>query len=293
MRNAVFIILMTIMLNGYAQKYEVGTTTAVWKVPTATDYLQAKTAGINYIEVALNQCYRGVLEDEVIPCIWAMKASIDSASIKVWSVHLPFSRTLDISVLDDAKRKENVAFMAEMIEQCAMFKPQRLVLHPSSEPIEEDTRMQRIANAKQSIAYLKRFADKIGAQLCIENLPRTCLGNTPEELFEIIKDIPGIKVCFDTNHYTKGTTEHFVATLGKYIGTIHASDFDLVNECHWLPTQGNIQWGRLIHDLEKVGYKGVFMYEVIKDHESNNERPTPERMMETYDRIMNDYKKQK
>ena len=56
----------------------------------------------------------------------------------------------------------------------------------------------------------------------------------------MIKDIPGVKVCFDTNHYTKGTTGHFVETVGERIGTIHASDFDFVNECHWLPTQGDI-----------------------------------------------------
>lgn len=293
MRISVFIMLMAITLSGYAQKYEVGTTTAVWKVPTASDYLQAKASGIKYVEVALNQCYRGVPANEIVPRIRAMKASIDSASIEVWSVHLPFSRTLDISVLGDAQRKENVECMAEMIEQCAIFRPKRLVLHPSSEPIDDSIRIQRITNASQSIAYLKSFADKIGAQLCIENLPRTCLGNTPEELLEIIKDIPGVKICFDTNHYTKGTTEHFVATAGKYISTIHASDFDLVNECHWLPTQGNIRWVRLIYDLKKAGYKGVFMYEVTKDHENNNVRPTPERIVETYNQIMNEYKKQK
>lgn len=42
-----------------------------------------------------------------------------------------------------------------------------------------------------------------------------------------------------------------------------------------------------------VLYKGVFMYEVTKDHENNNVRPTPERIVETYNQIMNDYKKQK
>ena len=220
---------------GYAQKYEVGTTTAVWKAPAAADFLHAKATGVKYVEVAFNQCYRGVPVDEVIPCIKEMKAKIDSADIEVWSIHLPFSRTLDISVLDD--------FMAEMIELCAMFQPTCLVLHPSSEPIADSIRAQRIANASESIAYLKKYADRIGAQLCIENLPRTCLGNTPEELMRIVGDIPDVKVCFDTNHYTKGTTEHFVAIVGSRIGTIHASDFDLVNECHWLPTQGNIKWG--------------------------------------------------
>lgn len=290
MRKLIFIAFMVMSVCGYAQKYEVGTTTAVWKAPAAADFLHAKAVGVKYVEVAFNQCYRGVPVDEVIPRIKEMKAKIDSADIEVWSIHLPFSRTLDISVLDDRLRKENVDFMAEMIELCAMFQPTCLVLHPSSEPIADSIRAQRIANASESIAYLKKYADRIGAQLCIENLPRTCLGNTPEELMRIVGDIPDVKVCFDTNHYTKGTSEHFVAIVGSRIGTIHASDFDLVNECHWLPTQGNIKWGKLMQDLEKTGYKGVFMYEATKDHENNNVRPALERIAETFDKIIDDYK---
>ena len=58
------------------------------------------------MEVAFNQCYRGVPADEVVPRIRDMKAKIDSAGIKVWSIHLPFSRMLDISVLDEKQRKE-------------------------------------------------------------------------------------------------------------------------------------------------------------------------------------------
>ena len=53
--------------------------------------------------------------------------------------------------------------MAEMIELCAMFQPTCLVLHPSSEPIADSIRAQRIANASESIAYLKKYADRIGA----------------------------------------------------------------------------------------------------------------------------------
>lgn len=290
MRVSVFILFMAMTMGVYAQKYKVGTTTALWKVPASTDFSQARSVGLEYVEVAFNQCYRGIPANEVIPRVRDMKAKIDSAGIKVWSIHLPFSRTLDISVLDEKKRKENVDFMAEMIEQCAQFQPKCLVLHPSSEPIDDSIRAQRIANASRSIAYLKKYADQIGAQLCIENLPRTCLGNTPEELWEIIKDIPDVKVCFDTNHYTKGTTEHFVETIGERIGTIHASDFDFVNECHWLPTQGDIKWGKLMHALEGVGYEGVFMYEATKDHENHDTRPTPEQVVETFNKIINDYK---
>lgn len=172
--------------------------------------------------------------------------------------------------------------MAQMIEQCGQFKPARLVLHPSSEPIADSVRARRIVNAQRSIMYLKPYADRIGAQLCIENLPRTCLGNTPEELLEIICGIPGVKVCFDTNHYSKGSIEHFMKILGRHIGTIHASDFDLVNESHWLPTQGKIDWQRFVKELRSNGYKGVFMYEAMKDCDHDKARPVPSRIYETF-----------
>lgn len=97
-------------------------------------------------------------------------------------------------------------------------------------------------DAQRSIVYLKPYADHIGAQLYIESLSCTCLGNAPEEFLEIICDIPGVKVCSNTNRYSKDSIEHFVKTLGRRIGTIYASDFNLVNESHWLPTQGKVDW---------------------------------------------------
>lgn len=266
-------------------KYNVGTTSALWKKPKVEDFKHAKKQGIDFIEVAFNQCYRGVPADEVNQRIQEMKLKVDSAGINVWSIHLPFSRTLDISVLNDSLRKENVKFMAEMIEQAAVFNPQRLVLHPSSEPISDEERNERLKNAKESIKYLKECADSLKLQLCIENLPRTCLGNSPEELLYIIKDIPGLKVCFDTNHYFGGTIQHFIDVLGGYIGTIHASDFDFKNELHWLPTQGDIDWKELVLLLQKSGYNGVFMYEATKDKFAKNKRLTPEQIKTSFDNI--------
>lgn len=291
MKNFIFILLSIIAVPGiYAQQYEAGTTTALWKNPTVADFQKAKACGINYVEVALNQCYRGVPEEEQVPRMKALKAMIDSAGIKVWSMHLPFSRTLDISVLDDEAREKNIRVIARMIEFSAPFGPSRLVLHASSEPIADSIRQQRLLNASHSVAILKECADKIGAQLCVENLPRTCLGNTPEELLKIIEATPGVGICFDTNHYFKGTTEHFMQTAGRHIATIHASDFDLENECHWLPTQGEIAWGTFMYDLEKNGYKGVFMYEATKDHDNKDGKLTSEQIAESFKKIKEMYK---
>lgn len=264
-----------------AQRPEPGTTSALYKEVSTENFRRIKAACIQWVEIAINQCYRGVPMEQIVPRIEAMKAMADSAGVKVWSIHLPFSRTLDISVLNDSLRRENVAFMAKMIRRSAIFAPQRLVLHPSSEPINDTEREERLTRAVGSIRELKEAADAIGAELCIENLPRTCLGNTPEELVRIVDAVPGVGICFDTNHYVQGTTAHFMNVAGKRIRTLHCSDFDLVNECHWLPTQGQIDWAEFTRKLEEIGYDGLFMYEATKD-QPTKERLRPEQIMESF-----------
>ena len=105
-------------------------------------------------------------------------------------------------------------------------------------------------------------AARIGAQLCIEDLPRTCLGRNSAELLRIIAPYPEVKICFDTNHLLSEDLLDFVEACGDRIGTVHVSDYDMVDERHWLPGKGKIDWPVLYKALMKAGYKGVFMYEL-------------------------------
>lgn len=273
-----------------AQRPEPGTSTAVWGTTlTAALLEQGRADGIPWIEVALNACYRGVPMEQIAPRIEALKKTVDSTSVKVWSVHLPFSRKLDISVLDDSLRRENVAFMAKMIRRSAIFAPRRLVLHPSSEPIADAEREQRIVHAIASIRELKPVADEIGAVLCIENLPRTCLGNTPEELVRIVDAVPGAGICFDTNHYVMGSTAHFIEVAGERIRTVHMSDFDFENECHWLPFEGDIDWAAFLRDMrDKAHYDGVMMHEVKRVRRDGSRTRTAD-IAESYERMCDEY----
>lgn len=282
-RSILACLLLGIFTQVLAQETEMGTTTALWKEVSVDGFLDAKDNGIKYVEVALNQCYRNVPEEEVIPRIYALKEKIDSAGLKVWSIHLPFSRTLDISVLDDNDRQKNVDLFASMIEISAIFNPSKLVLHPSSEPISDDIREQRIQNAIQSIDTLRRYAKSIDAQLCIENLPRTCLGNTPEELLRIIADFPDVGICFDTNHYLKGSPIHFARITGHRIATLHISDYDREDERHWIPGDGVIPWKELFDVLKEKGYPGIYMYEAIKT--KAGERLTPNQLARNFNAI--------
>ena len=137
------------------------------------------------------------------------------------------------------------------------------MLHPSSEPIADGEREQRIRNSIASIGILRREAARIGAQLCIEDLPRTCLGRNSAELLRIIAPYPEVKICFDTNHLLSEDLLHFVEACGDRIATVHVSDYDMVDERHWLPGKGKIDWPALYGALMKAGYKGVLMFDLI------------------------------
>lgn len=223
------------------------------------DMADAAKAGIEYVEIGISG--RGSIA-EIREKALRAKRMADEAGLKVWSCHLPFSQKIDISILNDSARLACIEFLAETIEICREIGPRKLVLHPSYEPIADEEREQRILNSIASIGILRGQAALIGAELCIEDLPRTCLGRNSEELLRIIAPYPEVKICFDTNHLLSEELLHFVETCGDRIGTVHISDYDKINERHWLPGKGVIDWPALYAELMKTGYKGVFMYEL-------------------------------
>lgn len=245
---------------------------------------QAAQAGIGYVEIGISG--RGTVAEIREKALYARQKA-DEAGLKVWSCHLPFSRTMDISVLSDSARMANVEFLTEMIAICGELGPKKLVLHPSSEPIADADREQRILNSIASIGVLRREAARIGAELCIEDLPRTCLGRNSAELLRIIAPYPDVKICFDTNHLLSEDLLDFVEACGDRIGTVHVSDYDMVDERHWLPGKGKIDWPVLYKALMKAGYKGVFMYELKRGEGSFGE------MVAIYEKMASDAAKLK
>ena len=69
-------------------------------------------------------------------------------------------------------------------------------------------------------------------------------------------------ICFDTNHLFGEDTAEFVRKVGDKLITLHVSDYDFVNERHWLPGEGKIDWQSLLKALNEVGYQGPWLYEI-------------------------------
>ena len=183
--------------------------------------------------------------------------------IMLWSYHLPFPST-DICSSNNGVRLCSVQYMCELIKQASNIGIEKFVIHAGLEPVSlvPEKRAEAMAYSKDSLSQLADFAAQYGSLICVEDLPRTCLGNSSEEILDLISVNDKLRVCLDTNHLLKEDNVDFIRRIGDKIVTLHVSDYDYADERHWLPGEGKVQWKAVLDALKEVNYQGVWMYEI-------------------------------
>lgn len=186
-----------------------------------------------------------------------------SCGVTVSSVHLPFGpfAEIDPAHRDTAVRAHAVELQTELLNVAGDAGIGLCVIHPSGEPYGEDERAERLELAVSVIAKITDAATSAGVTLCLENLPRTCLCRTSDEMLYFLDRIPDLRVVFDTNHSLREDNVHYIRAVGSKIVTLHVSDYDFIDEKHWLPLEGKNDWPAILGALEEVGYAGRFLYE--------------------------------
>ena len=212
--------------------------------------------GIEAIEISPGWASYKTLDYKALRC-YSERYHVD-----LWSFHIPF-QTTDIASADRAWRLCSLEYICELIKQASDIGIHKFVTHASTElPNDPVRRRETLAYAKESLNQLADFAAKYDSVICVEDLPRFCLGNCSEELLDILSVNDKLRVCFDTNHLLGEDILTFIQKIGDKIVTLHISDYDYVDERHWLPGEGDIPWYDLYDALLKVGYNGVWMYEI-------------------------------
>ena len=216
-----------------------------------------KKAGIYTMEVSLSS----VSEQSKVN-LKDVKRLADKYEIKLWTGHLPFNPFSQIDISNPEISEYAVSYFSDIIKLYADIGVNKVVIHPSGEPIDEKDRGIRMECAKKSLKKLADFAGDLGSVIAVENLPRTCLGRDSKEITELISADERLKVCFDTNHLLKENLLDFINAVGDKIITLHVSDYDFIDEKHWLPGEGKINWQELVFALKEVNYSGPWLYEV-------------------------------
>ena len=192
------------------------------------------------------------------------KALTKYKRVKAWSFHLPFGpfSKINLATRDKELLDYTLAVYKEGIDRIAELGIKIAVIHPSGEPNALEDREELIDIAADALAELAQYAEGKGVTIAVEDIPRTCLGNCSDDIKKLIAKHPALRICFDTNHLLDQRNVDFVREVGDKIVTLHVSDYDFLNERHWLPYEGKIDWVELVTALEEVGYDGVWMYEI-------------------------------
>ena len=243
-------------MNNTNRKFPVGLSTCGSKPLDEAAFIQMKNAGIEALELSAAS-YDGF-------DFHAIKALCDRFDIKLWSLHLPFGpfSEIDPSSLDGTVRENTLAFFEGLIRHGAEAGITKFIVHPSGEPITDTERPERMKYAMESLDQLAQIAATCGAVIAVEDLPRTCLGNTAADILQLLSANDKLRVCFDVNHLLTEDNCEFVEKVGSKIITTHISDYDFIDEKHWLPGEGDIQWDKLFNALCNANYQGVWMYEL-------------------------------
>lgn len=227
------------------------------------EFLELKKVGIDSVELSFS--FDKLMNEYDFTERYAEYASLaEEVGIELWSLHLPFGHANDISHTDSYIRAITYYTNRKLVEAAAKVGVKVIVLHPSSEPIFDDIRGERLRFAREEIIRLNGLCEKLGLKLAVENLPRTCLCNSSSEMIGLLTGT-GAGIVFDTNHSLAEDNVKFLAALADSkipIYSLHISDYDFVDERHRLPGDGINDWSGIFRELERAGYEGPLMYEV-------------------------------
>jgi sugar phosphate isomerase/epimerase len=243
------------------------------------DLQRIKQSGISCVEVTWQAKFMDLPHGSATKayCEKVVQA-IRESGIDIWSVHIPYRSPWDISVTDPVEREKVLERVVSILALAQEWGVRQAILHPSYEPIGAEEREQRLSVCQESLMRLAPTAEANGIRLAVECLPRTCLGNSAQEIEALISVHPGIGICCDVNHLFKEPPEAFIRKLGSRIITTHISDNDGLDEKHWMPGEGVLNWKEIITAFAETGYSGPFMYEV--------RNPDPRSLMDNWYRIM-------
>lgn len=234
--------------------YKVGRTTGYGFEIKDEEFANLSESGMSFIEHSLERLTYYHPKDIAEMC--------KRHNVILWSLHLPFRPTeiRDPSGLRPSYRKMSLEAYCEEIRRGADAGVDKFTFHPGTPFANEAERPERLLLAQEFANDLAEFAHTQGAIVCVEDMPH-CIGNSVDEIAAILSVNDKLRVCFDVNHLLNNTHDEFIERFAERIATVHFSDYDFVEEKHWFPGEGEIDWVALMKKLYGAGYNGPWIYE--------------------------------
>ncbi len=224
-------------------------------------------SGFDYLELAMDppMAHYNILSSSRAAIIRALK---DNGLGLV--CHLPtFLSTADLT---DSIRRASIEEMRQSLQVAADLGAKKVVLHPSMVVGMGGFVMDSVKEfAYDFLCIMLSAATQLDMTICLENMmPRNMLGVEPDDLAELFRELPALKLALDTGHANIGSPEgdrlqELIRQFGHRLGHLHFSDNRGYRDDHLPVGKGSVNFSRLLKGIKASGYNDTLTLEVFTD----------------------------
>ena len=202
----------------------------------------------------------------------ALAEWLDDTRLTLHSMHAPIARDyvngawkdhLSLAASDETRRKAAVDETLATLDVAAAVAYATLVLHGGiPEPLGRAAD-NHLGSLVRSLEELSPMADRYGVHLAVEVIPNAI--STPSALVELVEsDLEAeLGICMDVGHARlMGDVVEAIETCSGHLLTTHLHDNRGKNDDHLVPGKGVIDWDGTLLAFQKIGYDGVWMFEL-------------------------------
>jgi sugar phosphate isomerase/epimerase len=202
----------------------------------------------------------------------------EEQGIAIDSLHAPYRVKHDISYSDSESRMASVCRIALAMSAAVELGAKTVILHLQSFPVK--TGIQDVDSLLRSLEALVETAENMQIRLAAENLPGEVANLfLHRALAEFKSDHFGF--CYDSSHDQLGPGKPYeiLEEFADRLFAVHLSDNDGLEDRHWIPFTGIVDWERVCYILHEARYSHPLLLEV----ENNDQIPTEEFLIKSAD----------
>lgn len=206
----------------------------------------------------------------------ALAAWLDETGLVLHSVHAPiveglsggvWGPALSTATSDPARRQRTIREIDAALALRERIPFSFLVAHlgvPDVPPSAPDDNQREAA--RRSVQEMHALAEARGVTLALEVLPNRL--SSVAALRRLVDDeleLGDVGLCLDTGHaHMTDDVVDAIEEASGHIVTTHLHDNDGRSDTHLVPFDGTIPWEATLFALQKVGYDGVYVFELAR-----------------------------
>ena len=235
--------------------------TALWPNGVPFDQVIAEVAAAGFTQCELFDT-KDMADDRTAG---ERRRILNRHGVRVRTIHSDLG--VNLAALDDDERSRAVTSVASCFEPFAELGGFAVIVHPTGRDSNDDPELH-IGAFRRSLDTLTARAEELGIRLACENLQHKGQSRPlcrMEDLRRVVDDYSStVGICLDTGHANNNGLDPAdeARVAGDRLIALHLQDTDALEDRHWPPGLGNINWRRVSAALIEIGFDGAWTFEV-------------------------------